>query len=107
MGQTEAKEFKDGGLNANSTETESSSFEVKAYTNVAMFVIGLTGAHKNHVVTVQVSPDNKNWFDSTKMVQGIGFVDYENYPARFIRAKVTKVEGRTSTINITFYAKGE
>jgi len=103
----ELEEFTDNGLNANSTETLSTVFEIKAFTDVALFVMGIEGSHLKHVVTIQISPDNKHWFDSKKIIQGSGFVDYSKYPGRYIRAKVTKPEGATSVIDITFYSRGE
>lgn len=93
------------GVDANAN-TVTAALELRGAINVAMYTKVNTGASTTHVVTIQVSPDDKTtWFDTTHTVLGIGMTHDNVCVATHIRAKVTIVEGAPSTIDIILIIK--
>jgi hypothetical protein len=73
--------------------------------HLAMFVEGKTGAHANHIITLEMSPDGVTWFDTPHTVTGEGNDHYIETVCDSIRAKVTTLEGVASTVDITIMGK--
>ena len=87
-------------LNTNSLGAFSSPLEMEGMVYVGMYVCGDSGSHSSHVVTLQVSPNGTDWFDTNDTVTGTGFVKQDLIVATEIRAKVTTAEGATSTCKV-------
>lgn len=89
-------------LDTNVLNATTSSIETFDATYVAVFVVDKAGAHTTHVITLQVSPDNVNWFDTSLTVTGSpGKINGTLCIANYVRGKVTTVEGAVSTVDIT------
>lgn len=95
----------DTGIDTNVLNTTTTSLRMDDAQNAGIYVTANTGAHANHVVTLQVSPDNSNWQDTTHTVTGVGNVHDISCIAAWVRAKVTTIEGGASTSDITILIK--
>ena len=69
-------------------------------TNTTVFVVGKTGTHGTHQVTLQGSPNGTNWFDIATAVTGAGVIENHVCSCPVLRVKVTVAEGATSTCDI-------
>lgn len=94
----------DTGLNAN-TSSVTTSLDILGCTVIFIEVVANTGAHSNHIVTVQCSADNSVWHDSVTTIAQLGIANNKAIISRYVRAKVTTPEGGASTIDITIQAK--
>ncbi|MBL4891458.1 MAG: hypothetical protein JKX91_06485 [Rhizobiaceae bacterium] len=92
------------GLDADATTTTSSVI-VGDNSLIAIFITANTGTHATHVVTLQISPDGSNWFDTSHTITGVGQLHNITCVAIEARAKVTTNEGATSTIDIDIITK--
>ena len=97
-------ELKQTGLDANATTT-STTLDVQDNANVAFSIVGASGTHATHVVTLQCSLDDSAWQDTSSTVTGVGVVDNVSITTRYVRLKVTTDEGGTSTIDIIIQGK--
>lgn len=90
--------------NANSVTT---ALDIKNNTHVAWSVEEKTGSHSTHVLTFQRSTDNVNWDSSSSTLTAGTTYQIKNLQARarYIRIKVTTVEGSASTVDIVVNAK--
>ncbi len=95
------------GLNANSAVAVSSSLEIKENTVVSMQVINSSGTHNNHIIDLQCSSNNSNWHNvDGGDVTSLGITDPSVIVgARYIRARVSNVEGEASTVDVYLQAK--
>ena len=93
------------GVDANSTSSVTTAIDMDGYFFVGMYVVGATGAHTTHIVTLQSSPDNVTWFDTTHTITGAGADTEINCYTNYIRVKVTTAEGGASTVNIHLIVK--
>ncbi len=100
--------FVDGtqlGIDANAN-TVTQSLDMSRARDVSFQVIANTGTHATHVVTLQVSMDDTNWFTTSLSVTGTGVTSSSFFNvAKFARLKVTTVEGAASTVDLTMQAK--
>ena len=92
------------GIDANAA-TVSPSINTKGALNFAAEVIANTGTSATHVVTVQTSPDDSNWTDSSVTVAQATINDNNTTAFRYIRLKVTTLEGGASTVDWYLNAK--
>ncbi len=60
-------------------------------------VTAVDGDHNNHVVGLQCSPDNTNWYNTAATVLGLGMTQISINSA-FVRLKVITIEGARSNI---------
>lgn len=82
-------------LNANGAEVT-----ITTQTLVTLYVNGKTGTHANHKVMLEVSPDSgTTWVGTRATVEGEGCVSLTAVCTK-VRAKVTRVEGATSTVDV-------
>ncbi len=91
------------GLDTNVLNEVSDAFEVSPGLNeIEVFVINTSGGSATHVVSIETSPDDVNWFAIGTIPQegALRFVS----PAPFIRANVTTAEGAASVSNVHFVA---
>ena len=98
-------ELKQTGLDANATTT-TNSLDISGATLVIFQVLGISGSHATHVLTLQHSVDDSNWNDvSGATVTGEGVKSDVTVVAHFVRLKVTTLEGGVSTVDIIIQAK--
>ena len=93
------------GLNADSISSATNSMDIRDNKYVAMQIVANTGANTTHVITLQCSLDGTTWKNTASSVTGVGLVDNVQVTARYVRGKITTVEGGTSTINVFLNAK--
>lgn len=91
------------GIDANAASTTTPLITGGAK-NIALFVKSATGTHVTHVVSCEIY-DGANWWETPHIVTGEGFLDNELCVCEQVRAKVTTLEGGTSTIDITIIIK--
>lgn len=93
-------------LNTNILNATTSSFDVKSQTSIAWCIINKTGSHDNHKILLQFSLDNISWVNSNHSLEGVGALStQQDIITGYIRFKVSKVEGSTSTVDIGINAK--
>jgi len=93
------------GLDANSTSTVSSSLDIAENNWVCYTILANTGTHATHVITLQCSPDDTNWYNTASTITGVGIIDNVQIGARYVRLKVTTAEGGTSTVDVIIQGK--
>ena len=92
-------------IDANAS-TVTQALDMAKAKDVSFQVIANSGAHANHVLTLQVSMDETNWFTTSLKVTGTGVTTSSFFNiARFARLKVTTLEGAASTVDVTIQAK--
>jgi len=89
----------DKNVDANA-ETVTNSIKVGKRFYVTMYVVGNTGNHNNHTVTIQTSTDNETFTDTKYSVTGDDHINKVYLTAPYLRAKVTTVEGGASTCDV-------
>ena len=92
------------GIDANATTT-TTTLHVDDNNKVAFHVVAATGSHATHVITLQCSLDDSNWFDTSSTITGVGVVTNVDVSTHFVRLKVTTNEGSASTVNIIIQGK--
>ena len=92
------------GFNTNDSGAVSDSLYINGNKTIGIYVIAATGAHSNHIITIQISPNDSDWFDSADTVTGLGYKEVDTI-AQYIRVKVTTVESATSTCDIFIASK--
>jgi hypothetical protein len=90
----------DTAIDANATSTTTSLSIIGNY-KLGVIVVGATGTHATHVVTLQTSLDDSVWVDTATTVTGEGRSTLDDVVGLFARAKVTTNEGAVSTVDIT------
>ena len=90
----------DAALDANAL-TAGTTMPTHDATYVSIDVKADTGAHANHIVTLQVSFNGTDWFDTSNTITGVGRKTNVLCIAPYVRAKVTTVESGSSTIDLT------
>lgn len=105
IGRGEVQELGQTGLDANAT-TLSNSLDIGNASLIIFQVLGATGAHTTHILTLQCSVDESNWNDiSGATVTGAGVKGEITVASQFVRLKVTTNEGGASTVDIIIQAK--
>jgi len=92
-------------FNTNTISNVTPSLDVK---NNSLLCFGSTsesGAHSNHILTLQHSFDGSNWIDTTHTLTGAGIKDNIQTAAQCVRVKVTTAEGALSLSTIFIQAK--
>jgi len=94
-------------LDANDTNSITTSLDIKNNTEIAWSVKEKTGSHSSHILTFQRSTDNVNWDNtSSKITAGTAYqVKTATVQVRYIRIKVTTAEGDASTVDVVINAK--
>lgn len=60
------------------------------------------GTHATHQVTLEVSPDGSDWFQTSHAITGLGMVT-ATLTGSEARAKTTIVEGSPSSVKVTIW----
>jgi len=92
------------GLDTNNSGAVTASLYINGNKTIGIYVHAATGTHGTHVLTVQVSADDINWFDSSNTITGIGYVEADTI-AQYVRVKVTTPESATSTCDLYITSK--
>lgn len=95
----------DTGVDTNVLNTTTTPLRMDGAKNASLYVVANTGAHANHVLTLQVSHDNSNWYDTTHTVTGVNNEHDIYCIAGWVRAKVTTAEGGASTSDVSIIIK--
>ena len=92
--------YTDTGIDSNAL-TAGTTMPTHDATYVTIDVKGISGAHSNHIVTLQISFNNTDWTDTANTITGEGSKTNVLCIAPYVRAKVTTVESAASTIDVT------
>lgn len=92
-------------VDANSTSSVTPALFTGDAESVAMNVAAESGAHSNHVVTLQGSVDGSNFVSLASTVTGASSVALATPTYPWHRAKVTTAESGASVVTIGLYAK--
>jgi len=103
-GGNEYDDVAETGVDANATST-TEPVEVGANSLMGMYVKAASGTHATHIVTLQISPDGTNWFDTTHTITGTGDLHDIRCVAVEARVIVSTVEGGASTIDINLITR--
>jgi len=91
-------------LNTNLLNDTSGPMDVSSALHVTMYVVDNSGAHLNHRVSLEVSPDNgATWITETPLV-GLGCRNYDLVTLQ-VRVRVTETEGAPSTVFVHILAR--
>ena len=100
------EELAETEIDANSTSTVTASLDISESRLCIFQVLGNTGAHTSHVLTLQCSLDDSVWnVIAGATVTGAGVKGEIEVASQFIRLKVTTAEGGASTVDIIIQAK--
>lgn len=91
--------FVDSNTNVNTV-----SLDIQGTRDVSLHVIGVLGSHATHIITLQASADNASFVNTSTTITGTGIVEAP-MNAKYIRARVTTVEGGSSQVDIIFNVK--
>lgn len=109
IGQARSLRFITDTTLAVDTNDNSSNFtttvNIKDATSISLQVVGATGTHATHVITLQTSNDGSNFVDSSSTVTGEGILENVAVSAAYARGSVTTAEGAASTSNVILVAK--
>lgn len=93
---TVTKETLEETLDTNNLGAVTDSVEIGSLSVVGLYVSGVSGSHTSHVITLEISPDDVEWFDTEHKVLGVGNVHDAKCACFYARAKVTAAEGSAS-----------
>ena len=77
------------------------SLKAKGATIASLLVRGVSGAHVNHITTIQVSRNGTDWVNTNHTITGVGVLDAVLCLGNHYRHRVTTVEGAASTADIS------
>ena len=95
----------DADMNSLNTVTESLDLSQISQGILSFFVIPKSGDHDVHEVVLQVSPDNNVWIDTEYALIGPGCKDANVMGSRYVRLKVSRVQGVESTSDLYIQAR--
>ena len=95
----------EAALDTNVGDGVSASIDMRDTHKLGVAVVAKTGTHGTHVITVQESPNDTDWFDSSSTITGVGIVEDIEVDMRYARVKVTTPESATSTCDVYMQAK--
>jgi hypothetical protein len=94
-----------GTLNTNTLDATGVELSLTTETVVTVTVLAKTGTSLNHCVILQQSPDSGiTWQDVPPPIVGEGSLTMQIVATR-VRAKVKKIEGATSTVDVHILAR--
>ncbi len=105
VGISSPKNLTQSNVDANAS-SDSNSFNIGLSKTVVVQILNNTGTHASHIIQLQCSLDGANWDDvSGATVTGLGIITVSALGAKFIRVRVSTVEGAASTVDIKMQAK--
>ena len=72
---------------------------------IGFYVNPESGSHNNHILILQVSGNDIDFYDTPAALTGCGAMPDQWYSANYIRLKIATPEGGASKININIIAK--
>ena len=97
---TVSKETLQETLDTNNQGAITASLEISSLNMVGLYVSNDSGSHVSHVVTLQISPDDVEWFDTEHKVTGVGDIHDAKCACLYVRAIVEVAEGSASSSKI-------
>ena len=94
---------KSTAVDANASSV-TAAFNKEGFNNITMFILPVSGTHATHVITLQDSNDGINWIDTVYTVTGDNNLKGKLSTKKYIRAKVTTLEGSTCTVTVVIIA---
>ena len=70
----------------------------------SLYVVAVSGAHNNHRIGLEISPDGTVWMELPQSILGSGYLTVQHTAAN-IRPKIIEAEGGTSVVDIHLLAK--
>ena len=101
---TKYSEIDEETLDAGATSV-SKSLDIKENSIVCFGAKPKTGSHTAHQITLQHSLNDEDWADTAFVLTGAGIVDNIQTAVRYVRLKVTTVEGSPSEVLVRIQAK--
>ena len=83
------------------TTGNGTSLKAKGATVASLIVRGVSGAHANHITTIQVSRNGTDWVNTNHTITGVGVLDAVLCLGNQYRHRVTTPEGAASVADIT------
>lgn len=80
------------------------AFNKEGFNNITMFIIGETGGHTNHIIILQDSDNGSDWIDTDYTVTGDSNFKKKWCNKKYIRAKVTTLQGSACTVTVVIIA---
>ena len=97
-------EIEEETLDANAASF-SKSLDIKENSIVCFGAKNESGTHAAHKITLQRSLNDEDWEDTGNVLTGLGIVDNIQTAVRYVRLKVTTVEGSASEVLVRIQAK--
>ena len=91
-------------FDCNEITSTTQSISIGDLLNIGLFIHSNSGTNTTHEITIQISVDDVNWFDTSLSVTGLGYIEGTTVAA-YIRAKATVVEGQASTVDLELISK--
>lgn len=101
---TKYSEIEEETLDADA-DSVSDSLDIKENSIVCFGAKPETGSHAVHQITLQHSLNDEDWADTAFVLTGSGIVDNIQTAVRYVRLKVTTVEGSPSEVLVRIQAK--
>ena len=98
-------EIEKENLDANDLASVSKSLDIRENSLVAFGAKPISGSHSTHKITLQQSMNNADWAATAFVLTGSGIVDNIATAVRFVRLKVTTVQGSASVVEVRIQAK--
>lgn len=93
-----------GTLDTNVEGDSTAVLPLTGETKLAFYVFDKSGAHNNHRIGLEVSPNGTDWVELPRSMTGVGFM-MSDILATHIRAKVFESEGAPSEVDIHLLAE--
>jgi len=90
-------------IDANAATT-TATVDLGRYRYVSVDVEAASGTSATHIITVQTSLDGTKWWDTSNTIAQAAQADF-THDGRYIRLKVTTLEGGASTVDARLQAK--
>jgi hypothetical protein len=91
-------------INMNSTSSASKPVELSTNKSIGVHIVSVSGTHVTHVVTLQLSPNNINWVDTTTTATGSDkYMSKNDCFGKYARVKVSTAEGAASVCDISIF----
>lgn len=91
-------------VDTNVLDYETPPMYVNGDYQIGIYVADISGTHDTHVIIIQESPNDLDWFDTAITLTGLGKA-VGTTTCECIRAKVTTAEGGASSSRIVLNSK--
>ena len=91
-------------VNASASD-ETDVMDIDGASGLGVYVSAISGAHDVHEVTVYISPNGDDWFETDYAITGIGNLHKITCVSMFAKCKITTAEGAPSTVKINMISR--